>query len=291
MRLKERIAVWAIKRFSKMPLQRGRKWGRRIGNLAYKYADSIKKTTLINLRYAYPDASEQELEQLAKASILQLGQQIAEFAIAWHCEHQWLLDHIESVENESLLDVEEGRGLLLLVPHLGNWEVLGQYIQDKCGVTAMYAPPKMKAFDEMIRNARTRFGGVVVPADAKGVIKITRAVKNGATTFVLPDQVPDDKGGVYVPFYGVPALTMRLAPRLIQKTGAKVVMATALPTESGWRIVFEEPSSDIYNDDERVAAAAMNASIEKLIEHAPSCYQWEYKRYRKQPDSSLRIYG
>ena len=45
-----------------------------------------------------------------------------------------------------------------------------------------------------------------------------------------------------------------------------------------------EPDPDIYAEDEQKAVFALNQSIEKLIEKAPTQYSWEYKRYKRQSD-------
>ena len=123
---------------------------------------------------------------------------------------------------------------------------------------------------------------------------VRRALRAGDIAGILPDQVPDEAGGAYAPFYGIPALTMTLLVRLQQKTGATVVLAFARRCDSeagpGFEVVFREPDAAIYAEDMSEALAAMNRAIETLIALAPEQYQWEYKRFRRQPQGSPRIY-
>ena len=51
-----------------------------------------------------------------------------------------------------------------------------------------------------------------------------RALRRGETVGLLPDQVPPEGMGVWAPFFGRPAYTMTLAARLVQQTGAAVLL-------------------------------------------------------------------
>ena len=69
------------------------------------------------------------------------------------------------------------------------------------------------------------------------------------------------------------------------------MIAYAIRSKGGFNLGYMEPDPEIYADDDQKAVVALNRSIERLIEKAPSQYSWEYKRYKKQPDGSNLYIG
>jgi Kdo2-lipid IVA lauroyltransferase/acyltransferase len=116
-----------------------------------------------------------------------------------------------------------------------------------------------------------------------------RALRRGETLGLLPDQVPPEGMGVWVPFFGADAYTMTLAAKLMLQTGAAwlVVWGERLPGGRGWCVRVHEPAPlpalPGATDDERVAAsaAAINREMEQLILQAPQQYLWGYNRYKR----------
>ncbi|CAG1772621.1 partial Lipid A biosynthesis lauroyltransferase, partial [uncultured bacterium] len=85
------------------------------------------------------------------------------------------------------------------------------------------------------------------------------------------------------PFFGVPASTMVLLPRLAERTGASVVFAFAerLPRAAGYRLHFLPAPPEIADSDIEVACAALNRGVENCVRLAFEQYQWTYKRWPK----------
>ena len=114
-----------------------------------------------------------------------------------------------------------------------------------------------------------------------------RALQAGGYTGILPDQVPPQGQGVWAPFFGRPAYTMTLLPRLVQQTGARVFLACAsgCRTARATRIRFEPFDGTALSDPKATPKRrrrAMNEGIERLIRRLPGQYLWGYARY-KQP--------
>src|SRR5262249_9065510 len=83
------------------------------------------------------------------------------------------------------------KGLILLTPHLGCWEVSGQYIASRMPITVMYAPPNIASLEPLMRAGRDRGDAMKsVPADMRGVRAMLKALKRGEAIGILPDQVP-----------------------------------------------------------------------------------------------------
>ena len=182
-----------------------------------------------------------------------------------------------------------GRGVLLLVPHFGNWEFLALFL-GRFQLVALYDPPRQQTLEVPVKQARQRTGAKLVPLNRKGLKTAYQTLKSGGLLGLLPDQVPDRSSGIHVPFFNQPALTMTLVHRLICRTQPIVLMASAMRVGSAFKITIEEPAAAIKSENAHEALTAMNQSIEALVLKAPEQYQWEYRRFKSPPDGRSRVY-
>jgi KDO2-lipid IV(A) lauroyltransferase len=109
-----------------------------------------------------------------------------------------------------------------------------------------------------------------------------RALRRGEFVGLLPDQVPPEGLGVWVPFFGKPAYTMTLAGRLAQQTGCVVLSLRGERLGGGQGfVVHVQPGPEIGPaDTPESAATTVNAAMEMLIRQAPDQYLWSYNRYK-----------
>lgn len=209
---------------------------------------------------------------------------------AWLLPMEKTLSFIVEAEGIEAFEAahKEGNGVILLAPHLGNWEFYGFYLCEEIDSTWLYQPPKYAALDKLITQTRSRAGVKMAQTNQRGVAEVFKALKNGEVVGVLPDQVPPLEGGTHVPFFGVSALTMNLVSKLVQKTDARVFcgFAKRLPASKGFKVIIEEAEKEIYSKDLLQSVLALNRSVENSVLKAIEQYQWEYKRYRKQADGS-----
>jgi KDO2-lipid IV(A) lauroyltransferase len=114
-----------------------------------------------------------------------------------------------------------------------------------------------------------------------------KALKKGESVGLLPDQVPPQGMGLMAPFFGRAAYTMTLSARLIQQTGATVLLAWGerLPWGCGFR-VHVRPLGVALPADLLAATTVINQAMETLVRQCPGQYLWGYARY-KQPRESL----
>ena len=186
----------------------------------------------------------------------------------------------------------ERKGVIIVTPHLGSWEMYGQALAERLvgtygPLTALFRPPRKAWMAKLMDGSRDRAGLQTVPTSTKGVRSLIRALRSGGYTGVLPDQVPPLGQGVWAPFFGRDAYTMTLLPRLAQQTGARVFLGVCerLPRGAGYVIRCEPFDGTAMSDPKatpETAAAAMNQGIEQLIRSLPGQYVWDYARH-KQP--------
>ena len=108
--------------------------------------------------------------------------------------------------------------------------------------------------------------------------------KDGGVVGILPDQQPKAGDGEFAPFFGMPALTMTLLPRLAQRTGATVLFAYCerigeTPRRPGVRAAHRSRAGRDRRCRSDVGVAALNAAVERIARRDPAQYQWTYKRY------------
>jgi KDO2-lipid IV(A) lauroyltransferase len=190
-------------------------------------------------------------------------------------------------ENEDLLAaaLERGKGVLILTPHMGCFEVAAQAIAERFGairpITVLYRPARQPWLRELVKTSRERPQLFAAPASLSGVRQMIRALRKGEMVGLLPDQVPPEGMGVWAPFFGREAYTMTLATRLVQQTGAELLLTWVerLPRGAGYVQRFF-PFPETLPADGAESAAAINRAMEGLIRQCPQQYLWGYHRYK-----------
>ncbi len=180
----------------------------------------------------------------------------------------------------------QGRGVVLLTPHLGCFEVVAQalavrYQADHGPLTVLFRPARKSWIAPVVAASRQRPGLSAVPTTLAGVRHMIRALRQGQAVGLLPDQVPPEGMGLWAPFFGRSAYTMTLAARLAQQTGAQVrlVWGERLPAGRGYLLHARELQAPLP-DTLPEAVAQLNADIEGLIRECPQQYLWSYGRYK-----------
>jgi KDO2-lipid IV(A) lauroyltransferase len=295
--MKSRLLILLLHLLALLPLRAARALGVMLGDLCWLTRGRMAQTTLTNLALCFPDMDDAARKALAKSSLRHTFMAIAECGAVWLWPAPRALALIRNVEGLELLHAAHaaGRGVIMLGPHLGHWELTGLYL-NTCGCgqnSQLFQAPDDARLGKLIFEARSRSGSHMVNTDQKGVGVLLQALRRGEVIGILPDQVPADSGGEFAPFFGVPALTMTLACRLQQKTDARMLMVFAkreLHPNQGFTIVIQEPDIAIYAKHMPAALAGMNRSIEMLMTGVPEQYQWEYKRFKRQPTGRERPY-
>lgn len=181
-----------------------------------------------------------------------------------------------------------GRGIVLLTPHLGSFELSAQAVAQRWGathgpITVLYRPARQPWLAKVMETARNRPGMQAVPTTLAGVRQMIKALRRGEVVGLLPDQVPPEGQGLWVPFFGRDAYTMTLAARLAQQTGAAVLLVhTERLSRGRGYVVHMEPMSQPLGDTLEGAVLQINQAMEHVIRQCPQQYLWGYGRY-KQP--------
>lgn len=222
--------------------------------------------------------------KLLRQVIAETGKGIMELAPIWLRSQEKVIRLVRGTQGWTLFEgaLQSGKGVVVVAPHIGCWEVIGHYIAARQPFTIMYRPARQEQLDQLMRKGRERGHARLVPTDLSGVKALLGALKRGETIGVLPDQVATQGDGVWAPFFGRWAYTPTMTVRLIQSTGAIPLMAYAerLSWGRGYRIHFESLAAPLP-EDRSEAAAALNREVERVVRKLPAQYMWGYNRYKK----------
>lgn len=279
---------------SLLPLRVNQWLGGMLGNIAWLSRSSLRRITEINLQLCYPDMERAQRQNLARQSLVETGKQLTECAWIWHRPVNQTLQKILEVRGQALLDdvTKSGEGLIMVSPHVGNWELCSLPLSRRAAFTYFYRSPRMTGLDDVLVKWRAHLGARAATLDAGGIRNGLRILKTGGTLGILPDQEPDPGNGVFAPFFDEPALTMTLLPRMANRSGARVLYCVAerLPRGKGWRFHVLPAEDALSSDDMLEATSALNRGIERCIALCPAQYLWDYKRFHTREDGTRRRY-
>jgi KDO2-lipid IV(A) lauroyltransferase len=292
--LKARLVICSLKLLACLSLKWAQRLGTLIGRVLWLGDSRLTRVTIENIQLCYPHLSKPAQQTLIKESLKETGKLFAEFGVMWEWPTEKTLSLICSVQGKEHLDAifDKGKGAIVLAPHHGNWEMVGLYLSTLRPMAALYKPPKIKALETYMSAVRGRHGSELVPTNKRGVVRLFSILSKQGMVGILPDQVPGGTGGMFAPFMGIEANTMKLVSRLIEKTGCEVVCLCAIrrPEGEGFDMVFTPADPDIYSDDLARSVAALNRTVEASISSHPAQYQWEYKRFKGAEHQGKKVY-
>ncbi|KRI01632.1 lysophospholipid acyltransferase family protein [Curvibacter sp. PAE-UM] len=256
-------------------------WG--LGWVVFALSPTYRRRFVANLQQAGHDWRE------CRGAVGQTGQLVAELPRLWFGRPANVLwDGAQHIEHA----LAQGRGIVFLTPHLGSFEITAQAYAARFGarqpITVLFRPSRQPRLRALVASARSRPGLLTAPTTMAGVKQLIKALRQGQSVGLLPDQVPPQGLGVWAPFYGREAYTMTLSARLAQQTGAVVLLAWGerLSWGRGYT-VHVQPLGTPLPSDPQAAAAVINLAMEQVIATCPQQYLWGYARYKQPREERL----
>ena len=249
------------------------------------------RVTRRNLELAYPELDAHQRRRLHREILRTTARQALETLYLWtHDPAQNLARHLKQRNGQALYDaaLASGKGVIVIAPHYGNWELLNQWLAERGPIAIVYAPPENPVGDEFLQLCRGGDNVRQVRAEGPAVRQLFKVLKDGGATGILPDQQPKNGDGEFVPFFGVQALTMTLVNRLAERTGATLLYAWCerIGPNLEFALHVEPAEPAIADADLPTAVATLSAGIERIARRDPAQYQWTYKRYTLRPPGS-----
>jgi KDO2-lipid IV(A) lauroyltransferase len=249
-----------------------------LGRLVYASSPSYARRLDANLRQSGLCRTESEFHALRQRAVAEAGKAALEAIAVWVSSDARLHKRVRRVSNRHLIEDarKSGRGILILTPHLGCFELVGFYCGQMMPMTVLYRPPRLRWLEPLMTRGRRRGHVELAATDIAGVRRLLRALKRGDAVAMLPDQAPRFGDGTWAAFFGRPAYTMTLCLRLIRSTACVplLLFVERLPKGRGFEIHVERLGEHVRTE------AELNKAVEDVVRLKPEQYFWGYDRYK-----------
>lgn len=266
-----------------LSLSRGRKLGRLLGHLLYLLDRRHRNIALENIGKAY-EFSKEETENLARRVFENLGMVLFETAWSLRRSEKKLSPYFRIIGAENIhYAYREGKGVLALTAHFGNWELLTPVASLlRHPLRIVYRPLDFVPLERFICGIRTRFGGEQIPKK-KAFRRVLKSLSQKQMVALLMDQNVAVREGVFADFFGHPACTNKGMALLAMKTKAPVVPVFLRRDAKGFCAHFLPPlplmeSGDKIKDLE-MNTQQYNRVIESFVRRYPEQWFWVHRRW------------
>ncbi|NOZ56080.1 MAG: lysophospholipid acyltransferase family protein [Calditrichaeota bacterium] len=275
--------IWPLQR---LPLRLSVAIGAGLGGFLYHPVGLRREVTLQNLRTAFPDMSEEELQQLAQRVYRNFGRMLAEFVREPRLSPEFLVEHVEFVNEDVLRQaVDEGKGGILVTGHFGNWEWMAAALCARgYEMQPIVAEQRNRLVEKLIDDFRAAAGVKVIKFGAPSVRQTLKLLRKNKFVGILVDQ-DAGRNGEFVPFFGRPASTPKGPAVFHLKTGSPLIFLASVRLGPGRHRVYcerLEVETDGQASDENVhtVTAAITSRLEHWVRRYPDHWFWMHRRWK-----------
>lgn len=185
-------------------------------------------------------------------------------------------DGFEHIEKAT----REGKGIILAVPHVGNWDIAGAWLVKQgiplTVVVEKLEPPQLRRW---FGDFRESLGMRVLVNEGNVGTELMNALRRNESVALLCDR-DVDKSGLSVEFFGENTTIPKGPAMLALRSGAALIPAAAFEDGKRHNVVIGEPIDVVRNgklrDNVEETTVALTARIEDLIRRHPE--QWHLFR-------------
>ena len=246
--------------------------------------------TLGRIRAVFPEKSEREVAAIARRSLTNVLQSAVEMIRAPRLTRKWMDRHVKDgllYKNRLQELVDEGRGVVIMVPHSGNWYMaawsMAKYGLPLFAIAARQRNPKINGW------MNRQYGDIeVLDRNEKStLVKIKERLRAGRAFAILPDLRVRMKD-VDAPFLGGTANVSHAGAMFAVKCGSPIVVA-AMRREGG-RHVFNHIATlrpnaaapDAKEEARRLTREVL-ALLDAEVRARPGEWFWFNKRWILEP--------
>jgi len=261
------------------------------GKLLYYLFPWRRSVVLGNLRRVFAeDLSQQEIGRLAQAYYAHLALFLFELVslrvMSAAKRKAWV--RVENIESP-IQAHRQGRGILLLTGHFGNWEAatvegINQFPEYRELFHFVRRPLKPRWLNDFVTQ-RFRRSGFGTLGKRDSLDDILGLLSRGAFVVYVFDQHAGARDGIPVEFLGHPASTFKSLAILALNTGAPVIPASCWREPDGSHVLkFENPlplvECEDTNEAIRLNTRAYNKALERMLLRRPEQWIWMHRRWK-----------
>lgn len=268
-----------------------RRWGAGLGTIARMVLRKRRALVLRNLQQTFPDVPATERERIARECWKHYGRLILDFLRTRKMTIEQIANRFDIVHRDRFEEaIAQGRGVLLLSAHFGNWET-GATLLQMFGqpITTVARPLDNEFLEREVAEGRSQPQLELVPR-REAARPLMRALANKRIVVLLADQSVHPSEGIVVPFLGRPAWTTHAPARFALHFSCPIQLVFCLPSGRDHTIVeFEETIYvDRLPESQRNVAAIterINDIISAHIRRNPEYWLWMHDRWKGSPET------
>ena len=242
-----------------------------------------KRISKANLELVFPHKTSLQINSILRDSLFHSIMNILEAGLVWGKQGYKKKPGFINIKNFSEIEtaLSSDKGVLLFTPHIGNIEIIINFLGQHTDCTIPYTQPKNKDLDKIITNSRNKSGVKMVDINVSGIKEMLSALKNKKLVAVASDQVPKKGAGIISKFFNSEIYSMSLLPKLQQRTGCVAHLMYCERKENGKGFVIHFDSKIDLSSNIQDGVDKMNNEFEKCIMKLPGQYSWEYKKFKR----------
>jgi KDO2-lipid IV(A) lauroyltransferase len=268
-----------------------------LGRIAYHLCVKDRKRALCNLKLAFGNTkTESEIQSIAHKVFENLAQttlEVVQFPKLNSEKVEAFVEIGDAYEVYRQL-LSEGKGLIALTSHIGNWELLGgiftlKGFKGKAIVKNIYYEP----YHRWIEKLRLSIKIQTIGRDQSSKAILTWLAQGGLIG-ILPDQDISELKGVFVDFFGTPAYTPVSPVKLSLASGAPIlpIFLIRQPNDR-YKIVLGKVIRPVIKTTRQEAILEYTrqwmGSCESIIRQHPEQWGWMHNRWKTKKDEIEKI--
>ncbi|MGE0020366.1 MAG: lysophospholipid acyltransferase family protein [Draconibacterium sp.] len=258
------------------------------------YVFGYRKLVVINnLRNAFPEKSEKEIQNISKKYYRHFSDLMLESIKSSHISQKEIKKRM-IIENPELINqfYAQGKSVVVLTMHYNNWEwscIFPMYI--KHTILGVYKPLHNQKFDELLINNRARWGAELI--QNKNVLRrIVKAEKQKEPVFIwlAGDQTPPGNHEEWFTFLHQDALFYPGPAAISRRFKSPVFFQKIEKTGRGkyntkFELLFEDPTQ--FSETEIIKTYIQR--MEELIREKPEFYLWSHRRWKHKKPADIAL--
>lgn len=280
-----------------LPLRSSIKTGAAFGRLFQSFGGRLNRVGKRNLEIALPDVDERERARILTGCFESLGRQLGAIS---HLRRFQAADVNRVIEIEGLENYirakETGRGVIFFTAHFGGWEASHQAMA-VAGFPMSFLVRKTDnpLIENFVDRMRTRFGSRTIDksVSARATLRLLQA---GETLGILADLNTQEREGVFVDFFNVPASTTSGLAKLALRTNAAVLPGFAIwqPAKQKYLLRLEPALEYQKTGDDAGDVLQLTGQVARITENVireyPEQWLWIHKRWNTRPPREPDLY-
>ena len=276
------LALALLSVLGRFPLTLAFRLGGLLGLVAWAVLPGYRRLARRNVAIAFGGAmSDREIRRTVRQHFRTLGANLLSVPRLARLPEEKVQARVDLIGLPALrATLEQGRGVVMAINHIGNWELYAQLIGRirEFPVGAVFQSQRNKYINRLIERSRQRLGLRTFDR-RKGYLDAVDLVEKGGVLAILIDQHAGD-GALWTPLFRKFASTSPLAAIIAERTGAPLVSVAIHTTGiARWRCIIEPPFEPRGQSVEGLTFE-LNRTLERQISAGPPDWFWVHNRWK-----------